>query len=364
MPNPFTPSFGAIPLFPAGRDMILKEMKDAFSNYAGNPMLTSLLVGPRGSGKTSLLSMISDLSKNEGWITVDTTARPGMLEDIYQNLLIQASDLLERKHIQLTSLQIGSFSFSLDSKDDMQPNWRNRMEIILQQLAEQDIGLLMLIDEVIADEPELIELSSVYQLFKRRFQKVGMIMAGLPANISSLINEKTVTFLRRAHQVYLGRIPDIEIEIAFKKSIEREGRCITPDALSEAVKAIDGFAYMMQLVGYYTWRSTDDPTITLENAQAGINYAKKDLRAGVLDSTYRDLSKNDRLFLFAMLKDEKESALKDIAARMHKTPGYASTYKKRLLIDGIIEENPGKTISIAIPSFRDYLCEMKETEDM
>lgn len=235
------------------------------------------------------------------------------------------------------------------------------MEIVLRQPAEQNTGLLILVDEAVADEPELIELSSVYQLLRNRFDRLSLIMAGLPANISSLLNEKTVTFLRRAHRICLGRIADIDIEISFRKYIEREGRMIDPDALSEAVKAIDGFAYMMQLVGYYTWLNSEDSLIDLNDAQAGIRYAKKDFRTGVLESTYRNLSGNDRLFLFAMLEDPKESKLKDIAARLHKTPGYTSTYKKRLPVSGVIEENPGKTFSIAIPSFREYLQEMKQS---
>lgn len=280
MPNPFTPSFGIVPPFPAGCDLILHEMSDAFDNYHGNPMLTSFLIGSRFSGKTTLLSMISDKAKEGGWLIVDTTARPGMLEDIYQNLLIQASDLLETRHAKLSSLQIGKFVFSLESDEAVQPNWRNRMEIVLRQLAEQDTGLLMLVDEVIADEPEMIELTSVFQLFKRNYPKIGLIMAGLPANISSLTNEKTVTFLRRAQKIYLGRIPDPEIEFAFRKSIQQEGKNIEQDALSEAVKAIDGFAYMMRLVGYYTWRSSDNSVIDLNDAKKESNMQKRIFAAG------------------------------------------------------------------------------------
>lgn len=65
-----------------------------------------------------------------------------------------------------------------------------------------------------------------------------------------------------------------------------------------------------------------------------------------------------------MLEDPKESVLKDIAQRMNKTPGYVSAYKKRLLVDGVIEEHPGKTFSIAIPSFREYLQEIKNSDDL
>jgi hypothetical protein len=362
MPNPFRPAFGAVPLYPAGRDAVLRDFDHAFENYRGNPMLTSLLIGPHGTGKTALLNMAADEARKQGWLCIDTSARSGMLEEIYQNLLMQASDFLEKKSGKLSSIQIGSFGISIESESEIQLNWKNRMEIILNQLAEQNIGLLILVDEVIAEESEMIELTAVYQLLKRKFDKLSLIMAGFPSNISSLLNEKSVTFLRRAHRIYLGRISDSDIAISFRKTIESEGKKITDEALKLTVDAIEGFAYMMQLVGYYTWMNSDSQVIDLSDAEEGIRYANSDFRTGVLESTYRELSDNDRKFLFAMLEDPKESVLKDIAARLNKSPGYVSTYKRRLLSDGIIEENPGKSFSIVIPSFREYLKEMKQSE--
>ncbi len=362
MPNPFRPAFGAVPLYPAGRDAVLRDFDYAYENYRGNPMLTSLLIGPRGTGKTALLNMVADEARKQGWLCIDTSARSGMLEEIYQNLLMQASDFLEKKSGKLSSIQIGSFGISIENESDIQLNWKNRMEIILNQLAEQNIGLLILVDEVIAEESEMIELTAVYQLLKRKFDKLSLIMAGFPSNISSLLNEKSVTFLRRAHRIYLGRISDSDIAISFRKTIESEGKKITDEALKLTVDAIEGFAYMMQLVGYYTWMNSDSQVIDLSDAEEGIRYANSDFRTGVLESTYRELSDNDRKFLFAMLEDPKESVLKDIAARLNKSPGYVSTYKRRLLSDGIIEENPGKSFSIVIPSFREYLKEMKQSE--
>lgn len=360
MANPFTPAFGTIPLYPAGRDRILSDFSYAFQNYHGNPLLNGLLVGPRGSGKTSLLNMIADESKKHGWLAVSTVAQPGMLEDIYQQLLIQAAELTDKKARKVSSVQIGKIGISFQNDQEVSFNWRNRMDLILKQLSEYGTGLLILIDETIADEPEMIELTSAYQLLKGKYEKTALMMAGLPSNISALLNEKSVTFLRRAHRIYLGKIADHDIEIAFRKSVESEGKRIETDALALAVNAIDGYAYMMQLVGYYTWKTADGNIIDCEDAKNGIKYAKADFREGVLESTYRELSANDRKFLFAMLEDPKESTLKNIAARMNKTAGYASTYKSRLLMNGVIEENPGKTFSIILPSFREYLMEMKQ----
>ena len=80
--NPFTPSFGIVPDFLAGREAILKEMSRAFENGLGDPNLASVIVGSRGSGKTALLACIGDEARKAGWLVVDSVAAPGMLEDI------------------------------------------------------------------------------------------------------------------------------------------------------------------------------------------------------------------------------------------------------------------------------------------
>ena len=50
--NPFTPTFGIVPPYLAGRNMILKDMAAAFEKRPGDPNLSALFVGSRGCGKT------------------------------------------------------------------------------------------------------------------------------------------------------------------------------------------------------------------------------------------------------------------------------------------------------------------------
>ncbi len=115
---------------------------------------------------------------------------------------------------------------------------------------------------------------------------------------------------------------------------------------------------MMQLADYYIWEAGDERRdISKADVGSGIEYAKREFRIGVLDHTFLELSERDREFLFAMLKDEKYSNLTDISERLGKSTGYCSTYKKRLLQSGIIEEKHGKKFEFAIPLFREYLQE-------
>lgn len=93
--NPFTPTFGIAPPYLAGRDRLLATMANAFGSGLGDPNLCTLLVGPRGFGKTALLSCFGDEAREHGWLVVDVAAEEGMLEDIYQHTQLEASRLLE-----------------------------------------------------------------------------------------------------------------------------------------------------------------------------------------------------------------------------------------------------------------------------
>ncbi|QOY60872.1 hypothetical protein [Thermophilibacter immobilis] len=132
-------------------------------------------------------------------------------------------------------------------------NWRTRMNALLDDLSKQNAGLLFTIDEITPKLNELVQLVSTYQLFVREGRKVALLMAGLPHNTSALLKDKSVSFLRRAQTIALGRIADFEIEKALKDTFAHSSRSISEKTITEAVEVIDGFPFMMQLVGFRVW---------------------------------------------------------------------------------------------------------------
>lgn len=356
--NPFTPTFGMVPRFLAGRDKLLDEMAEAFEDGLGNPNLSTMLIGARGTGKTAVLSCIADEAQSRGWIAVNVVASEGMLEDIVQQAGRLAAHLVDPgSDKRLSGLGVGQIlNLEWVFREPESANWRSRMDAILEKLEERDVGLLITVDEVRVDVEELIHLVSTYQLFVREGKKVALVMAGLPSNATDLIDDERVTFLRRARQQRLGRIGDAEVARAFRKTIESAGKTIEEDALQLAVEASAGFAYMMQLVGYFAWaESNGSPVVTRQHAEQGIERARDDFRHGVLDATYREMSQGDREFVMAMLPDSNDSRLADVASRMGKGSNYASTYKKRLLRQGVIAENVDSTFRFEMPFMREYL---------
>lgn len=360
MTNPFTPTFGVIPAHMAGREHIISELIRALEAGPGDPGLTTILTGARGTGKTALLSYLADEASSRGWVAVNVSALPGMLDEILQQTLRNSSHLIERKGaFKLSGIKVADLAeIQFQSADNDHPTWRIRMEEALGQLAEADAGLLITVDEVREDLDEMVQLASVFQHFVRDRRRVALFMAGLPTHVSGLLQNKSVSFLRRANFHELGVVSDFDIEQAMRKTIEDGGRGVSPEALSRAVQLTAGFPYMMQLVGYRAWNeSPERDDVTLEDVNSGGLYARNDLQRKVFDTTFCELSKGDVRFLAAMLDDEGPSALADIARRMEKKSNYASQYKRRLMEQGLLVDNGQGTVRIALPMFKDYLRE-------
>ena len=354
--NPFTPEFGRVPAYFAGREKVLSNTLGTFEE--GATSLCVLFVGPRGCGKTALLTYLGNEASKLGWVVANVSAAPGMLEDVIQRTEEAAAHLVDTTHAtHLASINIagvGGASWRSEGGDGA--NWRTRMNKLLDALNEKGLGLLITVDEVDVSLDEMSQLVTTYQHFVREDRKVGLVMAGLPFQISSLLNGKNTSFLRRAQKFDLGPLADYEVEEAFRLTVEEGGRLIDEKALNEAVGAIDGFPFMLQLLGYRAWRlHPKDAFLTLDDVRAGARTAQRELEERIFDVTYAELSKADRAFLLAMLPDDGPTSRAVLMERLGKPSGHVSTYKKRLVQSGVIAETIEGDFVFALPGFRDYL---------
>lgn len=363
--NPFTPGFGQVPPFMAGRHYVIDNIEAAFENGPGDPNLTTIFTGARGTGKTTLLTLLADEASSRGWVTARVSAVPGMLDDILQQATRSAAHLLtSAPRARLSSLGIaGVASASWEREDSSaRPNWRSRITGLLDQLEEADCGLVITIDELQAGFDEMVQLASVYQHLIGERRKVSLLMAGLPYQVSRVLNDKSISFLRRAARHHLGRISDVDIRSALKETVESGGLAITDDALDAAVEAIDGFPFMMQLVGYRMWTYAKGGTINVDAASRGIDLAQHEMRDNILETTYLELSDGDLAFVRAMLPDDGPSAIGDVTKRLGRSSGYAAQYRRRLLEEGVIGERGRGKIGFELPGWRAFVEEKLEEE--
>jgi hypothetical protein len=356
--NPFTPTFGSIPLQLAGRDRVIKDILDGLDNDPGDPNRATIFVGARGSGKTVLLAKIAVEASANGWICANVNADSGMLDEILVQIRDNAKEFLTPESLSyISAISIAGAGISRNvSQSNRKITWRSEMTSILKELNEKNVGLLITVDELDVKVDELRTLITSFQHFVREGRNVALIMAGLPPKVSYLLRNDSISFLRRAFQHHLEAIDESEVRFSMKKTIELAGRTIEDEALSLAVRCTKGFPFMIQLIGYQMWRQhPENKSISLEDTKEGIILANNDLERMILEITYRELSEKDIEFLVAMLDDDDYSIISNIASRMNVTPKYAGMYRKRLIEQGIISSRGHGKVAFDLPMFREYL---------
>ena len=356
--NPFTPTFGSIPLQMAGRDSIIRDILDGLDNGPGDPYRATIFVGTRGSGKTVLLAKIAEEASANGWVSANVNADPDMLDELLVQIRDNAKEFLAPESLsRITSISVAGVGVSRSAgQSSRKTTWRSEMTSIVKELNERNVGLLITVDELDARIEELRTVISTFQHFVRERRDVAIIMAGLPPKVSNLLRNDSISFLRRAFQHHLAAVEESEVRFSMKKTIELAGRAINEGALGLAVESTKGFPFMIQLIGYQIWRQhPENKDITIGDAEEGVVLARNDLERMIYDVTFRELSEKDIAFLTAMLDDEEYSNISDISSRMGVAPKYAGVYRKRLIEHGVISSAGHGKVAFELPMFREYV---------
>ncbi|MFY9714800.1 MAG: AAA family ATPase [Microbacterium sp.] len=338
IPNPFKPTAGASPPQLVGRQSVIDDFAESLDDGPGAPSRLMRLTGARGTGKTVMLTATAEEAAGRGWLVVSDTV---------------VTDVTARLTKSVRRALSAQGQIETDGED-----FRYTMEVALDELEQQGLGLLITLDEVhTAGLEQMKEITVAMQHLQRDGRNIAFVFAGLPSPIAELLNDKVLTFLRRAEPVELRDVPLPSVQSAFLETITENGRTITDNALAQITVATGGYPFMIQLVGYHVWRVSREGLITSEDAELGIPAARKRLGAMVHSTALRDASAVDRTFLLAMSLDDGPSKISDIRERMHAGSGYASMYRQRLLNVGLINAPAHGYVEFALPYMRDFLRE-------
>ncbi len=332
-------------------------MKESFHAKSDDPNRASIFVGARGTGKTVLLAAVAEEAEAAGWISVNVTAKEGMLEEILVQAINKAAHLLEPEaDSRITEFKVKDFGFARQLSEH-RTTWRSEATKLVEALNGVSTGLLITVDEASIKVEDLKTLVDVFQHFVRERRDVALMVAGLPHNISMLLEDDAISFLRRGFRHSMEAISLNDVAYAMRETIEGAGRTIDDSALAMAAEATQGYAFLIQLIGYHMWRQAFDADVITEAAvESAIAFAKRDMESSVLEPTVRNLSSREYEFLVAMLEDERESALGDIASRMDVDNNNASQIRKRLIERGIIGARGRGRVGFDMPMLKEYIA--------
>jgi hypothetical protein len=319
----------------------------------------SLFTGARGIGKTVMLNEVEGAYVADGWLRVRLTATPSMLGQLQADVRRLVSQQAPGARRRITGVSAGGVGVDWENTEDTRSaDLRSEVEELLDLLAP-DRGLLVTIDEVHGGERnQLREIAALGQHMVRDDRQFALAMAGLPSSVSNLLSDHVLTFLRRADRHDLKALAVDDVEDALRHTVESSGRRLDRTEARAAAVATDGYPFLVQLVGYYSWRAGDGIRITTDNVDEGIRTARQRLRELVHETALNDLSDVDRAFLAAMAEDDGPSRVSDLAKRLGQSPQYINGYRGRLVAAGVIEAPARGKVDFAIPFLRDTLRDL------
>ena len=360
--NPFHPSFGILPPVLIGREGVLADVRDGLLEGPGSPLRVNKIVGPRGVGKTVALEAAARVAESEGWIVVSVTPSSDMLDEMLDVALERTAHLRDLPARSITGASVAGVSLSVSSPaPEREPGWRVQMERILTLVESHETGLFFTIDEMSDTHESLQIFGKRFQHFRREGRSVALAVAGLRLNIDAFEALKDTSFIRRAQPQELGNVPIFAVRNALRSTFEDNGKHFDPEALRMAADATEGYPFLIQLVGYHTWRLSQSETVTVKDVERGAAAARRRIGDTVHTSAMADLSTLDKTFLVKMAVDEGPSRMGDITARAKWSSQQSNVYRTRLIRAGMIRPAGHGLVQFAVPGLREYLQEHAAT---
>ncbi|KFI54213.1 hypothetical protein [Bifidobacterium callitrichos] len=85
-PNPFKPTAGVMPPVLIGRESVSMDFREGLEDGPGAPDRLMLITGPRGSGKTVMLTELGLIAKTHHWEVIDETASNGLCDRLISRI--------------------------------------------------------------------------------------------------------------------------------------------------------------------------------------------------------------------------------------------------------------------------------------
>lgn len=217
--NPFKPTAGKMPPVLVGREKVTDDFLEGLANGEGAPGRLMRITGPRGSGKTALLSELASIAEDEGWLVVNVSGSGDLLASLSRRLMRKSlfSEIAFKAQSPLASIEARRGPASLDDFESI-------LECATRGMTRRGKGLLVTIDEVQdASRDDIREIATAVQFMIRENQNIALVFAGITTGVPDILNGKSIIFLRRAKPEELDAIPLDEVRDSLRDTIANSG---------------------------------------------------------------------------------------------------------------------------------------------
>lgn len=329
--NPFEIVFGKEPKTIIARD----EFETVTQSFTDTTSQCYLITGVRGTGKTVLLSQLSNFyEKDRNWIVININPE----KDILTSLVAKIYSKAKVSHLfKSRTLNIGAHGISV-SLQNGQPivDSENILEIMLNEIKKQKKQLLITIDEVTNSKDVRIFAHTFQSMIRKNFP-IYLLMTGLPDQLFSLQNEKTLTFLYRAPKIFLNKLNSTSIYNSYLNIFDDAKMC------RQMTDMVHGYAFAYQLLGMIVYDNNsklDEKVIKKFDARLAENSYSK---------IWSELGNTDKQIIRAIIKTGGQTS--QIMKETNMKKERYSVYRQRLIDKGYVDGTEYGKLTINLPRF-------------
>ena len=245
------------------------------------------------------------------------------------------------------STPIGGASFELtDPVTNRQLALRDVLEEVFEQ-RDAPSGVLITVDEIhSASREELADFGNAVQHHVRQDRPIASVVAGLRV----VESDELATFFTRCMKPDIASLPKDVVRVGLQQTAAIGGGGFTTAGVDLATSVVAGSPYMMQLVGYWSWKDDTSSRIDPLDIRAALPRCERELVESL--RLPRGLTGVEEKYLNAMAIDDGPSQTTDLADRLNQNTQYAGTYRRRLLDKGVIVVAGYGLVDFAIPGHR------------
>ena len=371
--NPFTPGAGLSPPYLAGRNEEQRQIGELLSvTQQGGTAPDLVLFGPRGTGKTVLLTWIKEQIRAQRQSDspfrhkeLDAGELPRGQRDIVRELLDVRIDIGRPDKVEG---EAGIGPVRGRGYWSLEQTGTSLYEALVTECTSRPIVIVM--DESHIANPHgcgaLLRLS---QKLKTDGASVLTVLAGTPGLID-VLKTADATFAERSHVISLGLLDPASSRSAIEVPMRQGGLAAGEEVFKEAVRDSQGYPWFLQLWGRALWvdsKSSGRSELMLEDAERAREQVEIH-RRGMYEFRFSRWDRNLKSWLSEALFHVEsagritpttlEIAIDKVVEELGLLSTQREKIRKEILASDILWSPWGSsTLTPGIPSFVNYILE-------
>ncbi len=379
----YTPGAGHQPPVLADRAAFLRDWELMVNDVlAGGRVYArdTLLLGPRGVGKTVVLGRFGERAESLGFEVIDLQAVRGQTT-LVDSLLDYAEQRLDEhstawqtvsRHIEsLRKVQLTAFGFGAGV--DWSPETGTshgvspgRVAQLLADLAEARGrgrggrgGVMISVDELqVATPYDLVLLAATLQRLNVNHPDVHVLFAatGLP-NTRDALNAAGVTHPER---LFTARLLPVALDPREARRALVEPALArqvvwAPEAVDRILETTNGYPAHLQLFADAVWRHAAGPTITVADVVAASPAVLDGLTDGTFDPRWAAMPDREREYLAAVAVNGGAASAKAMSRTLGRSASDLSQVRDHAIKSGDVYSPRRGEIRLSVPLFGRYI---------